>query len=164
MPNGKGDPRSLPTFTDDLSDGLGAQLCPDGIATDLTSQSWSGPPHAHQLKASEEEAPSEKAPPAPQYGPSTRFGRPLTTHGTSTTGSVSLHPLRLRLRARAVWWYRPAPTLSRLLPASPPTRGSTCLQLQPVTAITGGGLLLPQESSAPRDAPPISSNSNSSKG
>lgn len=76
------------------------------------------------------------------------FGRPLTTHGTSTTGSVSLHPFRLRLRARTIWWCRSAPTLSRLLPASPPTRGSACLQLQPVTAMTGGGHLLPRDPSA----------------
>jgi hypothetical protein len=95
--------------------------------------------------------------PAPQRGPSTRVGRPLMTHGTSTTGSVSLHPFRLRLRARTAWWLRPAPTLSRLLPASPPTRGSTCLQLQPVTAMTSGEHLLSRETSAPRGAPPDSS-------
>jgi hypothetical protein len=61
---------------------------------------------------------------APQYGPSTRFGRPLTTHGTSTTGSDHLAPIRPRLRARTVWWFRPVPTLSRLLPAATPDPGS----------------------------------------
>lgn len=61
--------------------------------------------------------------PAPQSGPSTRVGRPLTTHGTSTTGSVSLHPFRLRLRARTVWWCRSAPTLSRLLSGLTPNPG-----------------------------------------
>lgn len=102
--------------------------------------------------------------PAPQRGPSTRVGRPLTTHGTSTTGSVSLHPFRLRLRARTAWWLRAAPTLSRLLPASPPTRGSTCLQLQPVTAMTSGEHLLSRETSAPRGAPPVSSTTSTAPG
>jgi len=48
-------------------------------------------------------------------------------------------------------------TLSRRLPASPLTRGSACLQLQPVTAMTGGGPLIPHGFSAPRGAPPVSS-------
>ncbi len=61
LPDGKGDARSLPTFTEDLCDGFGAQLYPGSIATDRTSQSWSGPPGAHRLKTPEEERPSDRA-------------------------------------------------------------------------------------------------------
>ncbi|MGW4898783.1 hypothetical protein ACWEQL_42175, partial [Kitasatospora sp. NPDC004240] len=61
MPDGKGDARSLPTFTEDLCDGFGAQLYPGSIATDRTSQSWSGPPDAHGIEAAGEERPSDRA-------------------------------------------------------------------------------------------------------
>jgi hypothetical protein len=39
--------------------------------------------------------------------------------GGSTTGSCTRTPLRLACRARAVWRYRPVPSLSGLLPALP---------------------------------------------
>lgn len=61
LPDGKGDARSLPTFTEDLCDGVGAQLYPGSIATDRISQSWSGPPETHGIKAAAEERPSDIA-------------------------------------------------------------------------------------------------------
>jgi hypothetical protein len=62
LPDGKGDARPLPTFAEDLFDGFGAQLYPGSIATDRTSQSWSGPPNTHGIKASGEDRPSAMAP------------------------------------------------------------------------------------------------------
>ncbi len=61
LPDEKGDARSLPTFTEDLCAGFGAQLYPGSIATDRTSQSWSGPPETHGIKAAGEERPSDRA-------------------------------------------------------------------------------------------------------
>src|SRR6185437_8399656 len=61
LPDGKGDARSLPTFTEDLWDGFGAQLYPGSMAADRTSQSWSGPPETHGIKAPGEERPSDRA-------------------------------------------------------------------------------------------------------
>lgn len=61
LPDGKGDARSLPTFTEDLCDGFGAQLYPGSIATDRRSQYWSGPFDAHRLKTPKEERPSDRA-------------------------------------------------------------------------------------------------------
>jgi hypothetical protein len=55
------------------------------------SQCWSGPPAAHRIRATGEKQPSRTAAPAPQHGPSTRVGGPLTPHGASSTGSVALH-------------------------------------------------------------------------
>jgi hypothetical protein len=104
-----------PTFTEDHCGGFGARPYPDGITR--TSH------------------------PAPQRDPSTRFDRSLTTHGASNTGSVPLHPFRLRLRARTVWFsirLYVVETASGLAPDGAPA----CLQLQPVTAVTSGGLLL----------------------
>ncbi len=89
---------------------------------DRTSQSWPGPPAAHFPETAREEGPS-----APAHSSTT--ARPI--HQVRQVADDSrgfnhwfsfLAPLRLRLRARAVWWYRPAPTLSGLLPTSPPTR------------------------------------------
>lgn len=78
-------------------------------------------------------------PPALPSSPLTRFARPLRTHGTLTTGSVSPHPFRSLVRARTVPWWRSVPTLSRLLPTSSPIRGSACLHLQQVPTRTSGG-------------------------
>lgn len=136
---------SVPSYTPAASPRTAHRSLGPGLPTPMGSRREER--RVHRLRLS----------PALQSGPSTRFGRPLTTHGTSTTGSVSLHPFRLRLRARTVWWCRSAPTLSRLLPASPPTRGSACLQLQPVPARTSGGPFIPQDPSAPRGAQPNSS-------
>src|SRR5216683_5910208 len=45
-------------------------------------------------------------------------------------------PSDLASRTRAVWQYRPVPTLSRLLPPSPAIPGSGCLQLHQAAATT----------------------------
>ena len=91
MQDGEGDIGSLPTFTDVRFDGVGAQLYPDGVAhpsdrnlgVGLRSPIGYGQPErrGHRLRL----------PPVPRRDPSTRFDRSLTTHGASTTDSVSLH-------------------------------------------------------------------------
>ena len=48
------------------------------------------------------------------------------TCGGSTTGSCTRTPSRLACRTRAVWQYRPVPSLSGLLPPSPASPGSGC--------------------------------------
>jgi len=50
--------------------------------------------------------------------------------GRNSTGSSRI-PSRLAHRARSIRQCWTGATLSRLLPPSPPTRGSGCLQLHP---------------------------------
>lgn len=71
-------------------DGLGAQLHPDGIAR--TAHRSLGPGlRRPSAKGNRRGCPSHTGTSAPQHDPSTRVGRPLTTHGASSTGSLSLH-------------------------------------------------------------------------
>src|SRR5664280_293801 len=65
----------------------------------------------------------------------------------------SRRPSRLAHRARSLRQCKAVPTLSRLLPPSPPTRGSGCLQLHPTaTAARPWGVPPPSETTAPRGA------------
>jgi hypothetical protein len=69
------------------------------------------------------------------------------------TGSSRI-PSRLAHRARPIRQSQADPTSSRLLPPSPATPGSGCLQLHPTatTAESNGGLPPPSEPAAPRGA------------
>jgi hypothetical protein len=91
LPAGKGDPGTFPTFTDVRFDGIGAQLYPDGIARTAHRSLDPGLPPPKTHRGRERRSQNPQSPPAPQRDPSTRFDRPLTTHGASTAGSVSLH-------------------------------------------------------------------------
>ena len=95
--------------------------------------------------------------PAPQHGPSTRFGRLLTTHGASPTGSVSLHPSVSASGHGPSGGAGPPLRCRGCSQASPPTRGSACLRLQPATAMTKRRASSPHGFSAPRGAQPSSS-------
>jgi hypothetical protein len=61
---GEGDAGSLPAFTDVRCDGVGDQLSPRRHRSDRTSQSWPEPPAAHGIGTTEEEGPSDIAPPS----------------------------------------------------------------------------------------------------
>jgi hypothetical protein len=107
----------------------------------LATQLMREPPAAHGLGTTREERPSVIA-------LSSTAARPIRQVLQAVDDSRGLQPLfsllarsRLCWRARAVWQCRPAPTLSGLLPAAPPTRGLACPQLRPVAATTGGGPL-----------------------
>jgi hypothetical protein len=79
--------------------------------------------------------------------PRTADRRVRTAHQPESTGlelaileeasdaGSSRMPSRLAHRARSVRQYRTAPALSRLLPPSPPSRGSGCRPLYPATTM-----------------------------
>ncbi len=89
-----------------------------------TSQSWTGPPTA-QLKQTAEVGRRGTAASRRTTEQPIHQGRQAAdvSRGFRRWFSV-LTPVRPRSRARAVWWCRHVPTLSGLLPALPPTRGS----------------------------------------
>ena len=109
---------TVPTFTDHSVGGVGARLCPCSLAM--------GTPQAFPMAS----------PPATQSG----FGVAVPAGTTCTAArptSTRLEPVpslrgfchrftrvapfRLACRTRAVWWCRPVPSLSGLLPALPGT-------------------------------------------
>ncbi len=100
-----------------------AQLYPGGIATDRASQSWSGPPTAHPQHSAGEEEPLARASSSTTKRPIHQVRQAADDSRGVNHWFSFLAPSRLRLRARAVWWFRRVPTLSRLLPASPLTQG-----------------------------------------
>src|SRR6266536_1041563 len=67
---------------------------------------------------------------APRTSPNPPGWSWLALKRRNNTGSSRI-PSRLAHRARPIRQYRDDATLSRLLPPSPPTRGSGCLQLHP---------------------------------
>jgi hypothetical protein len=71
------------------------------------------------------------------------------TCGGSTTGSYTRTPSRLACRTQAVWWCRPVPSLSGLLPSSPAPPGLDCPQLQRTAAmVRWRGPLIPSRFSS----------------
>ena len=117
--------------------GLGTRLYPCGIAT-ATPQPFTVASHPRLPR------PGQEFPAARQGG--TGYAPPPSPHppGLSwfcmkrrnSTGSSRI-PSRLAHRARPIRQYRADATLSGLLPPSPPTRGSGCLQLHPAAATAG---------------------------
>jgi len=108
--------------------GVGARLCPCGLAAS-TPQSFlaaSLAAHAHHLGSSPPSTSGQvRAAPSP-YPPDLSWCR---IKGVSHAGS-SRTPLRLARRTRTTWQYWPVPALSGLLPPFPAPPGSGCPQLR----------------------------------
>ena len=116
--------------------GLGTRLCPCGIAT-ATPQAFtvaSQPrPYMTRQEFPARHAGGGCAPPTSPYPPDLSW---RTFKRRNSTGSLRI-PSRLAHRAWPVWQYQTDATLSRLLPPSPATPGSGCLQLHPAAATAG---------------------------
>lgn len=122
--DGKGDDGSLPTFTDSPVCRGRRPALPRRHRPARRSQDWTGPPAAHTSQTTGEQRPHETGVAAPQNGPSTRVGRPLTTHGASLAGSSSYaFPASLAGTCRLVVPTRPYVVSAAPGPSSQPGGG-----------------------------------------
>jgi hypothetical protein len=113
--------------------GLGTQLCPCGIATATAAANSPWPPDPGSGNPARSSPPimrSGCAPPSSPYPPDLSW----RSFKRRNAAGFSRIPSRLAHRARPVRQYRADATLSRLLPPSPATPGSGCLQLHPTAA------------------------------
>src|SRR4029453_2487029 len=94
-------------------------------AADLQRGLLAGPPHRRRSRIAQPSGVRALLP-----GPYPPGWSRFWTYGGLTTGSALLTPSRLACRTRAVWQYRPVPSLSGLLPPSPAPPRSGCPQLQ----------------------------------
>jgi hypothetical protein len=113
-------------------DGLGPRLYPCGIATTVLhrrSPSWPlNPGGSDPVRSSPPVMKDGYAPRTSPYPPGLSWRR-FKRRNIGT--DFSRRPSRLAHQARSLRQCKAVLTLSRLLPPSPPTRGSGCLQLHP---------------------------------
>ena len=77
-------------------------------------------------------------------------GLELAIHEEASNTGSSRMPSRLARRARPIRQYQTGPALSRLLPPSPPSRGSGCRQLYPATTMAKAPKVLHLQPANPR--------------
>ena len=130
--DGKGRPRTVPTFTAHRSARPAPSYTP-AASPRLRRRLSARPPHRLLEPATELTrllGSGHVLHPGP-YPPDWSRAAPLRGFHHWFT---RVTPSDLASRTRAVWQYQPVPTLSRLLPPSPAIPGSGCLQLHPTAA------------------------------